>query len=208
MKKPHMEISIALLFSTERFGMGIKMILSRKDLQEYLSYERPLYIEGGLGQTVKLFLLQDSNYLLWIYVRLLRYTEYYCNKNRKFMYWWYQRKKNKLGAKLGISIFHNCIEKGLHIYHYGSIIVNANCKIGEDFKLHGNNCIGNKGGHAPLDVPVIGRNVDVGVGASVLGKVTIGNNVVIGANAVVINNFEEDNTLLLGIPAKVKDWKK
>lgn len=180
------------------------MILSKTDLREYLSYERPLYIEGGWAQTVKLWLLQDSNYLLWNYVKLLRYTEYYYNTNWKLMYWWCQRKKNKSGARLGISIYHNCIEKGLHIFHYGSIIVNAHCKIGEDFKLHGNNCIGNKGEHASLDVPVIGRNVDVGVGAQVLGKIVIGNNIAIGANAVVAHDCVEDNVLLLGIPAKAK----
>lgn len=178
------------------------MIKSKADLQDYLRTERPLYIDGGIGKSIKLWLLQDSSYLLWHYVKMLRMTEYYYNIGNKLLYWVYQRKKNKEGARLGISIFHNSIGKGLLIYHYGSIIVNSNSRIGENLKLHGNNCIGNKGEHDKFNAPVIGNNVEMGIGSQVLGNITVESDVTIAANAVVIKTCSERNVILAGVPAK------
>lgn len=179
------------------------MIKSKADLKEYYRVERPLYISGGITTTIKLWLLQDSNYLLWHYVKLLRKTEYYYNTGNKPLYWLYQRKKNKEGARLGISIFHNCIGKGLQIYHYGSIIVNFHSQIGENLKLHGNNCIGNKGEHDKENAPVLRDNIEMGIGSQILGSITIGSNVTIAANAVVVKNCNVENVILAGVPAKI-----
>ena len=83
------------------------MIDTKKSLKQCLTYERGLYINGGYLTQLKLRLLQDSEYLLWHYVKMLRYTEYHCNTGHKLRYFIYQRRKNKEGARLGISIFHN-----------------------------------------------------------------------------------------------------
>lgn len=56
------------------------------------------------------------------------------------------------------------------------------------------------------EAPVIGNNVMIGVGATILGAIRIGNNVSIGAHAVVITDVP-DNAVVAGIPAEVKKIK-
>ena len=68
------------------------------------------------------------------------------------------------------------------------------------------NCIGNNG----IDnrAPVIGDNVDIGVGASVIGGIKISNNIKIGAGAVVISDCEREGDVLVGVPAKSIEKKR
>ena len=49
--------------------------------------------------------------------------------------------------------------------------------------------------------PTIGRGVQIGTGAKVIGPVTIGPNAQIGANAVVVDDVPA-NTTVVGLPAK------
>lgn len=111
-----------------------------------------------------------------------------------------------MGGATGISISHGNIGKGFRIWHYGSIIINGKAIIGENCQLHGNNCIGNKGLMHDDEVPTIGNNVDIGVGAVVLGKVYVADDIKIGANAVVTKSFYEKGITIAGIPAvKIKN---
>lgn len=178
------------------------MIDSIPSLRDYLSYERKLYINGGKLTELKLWFLQDSEFLLWHYVKMLRYTEYHYNTGHRIRYCFYQRRKNIEGARLGISIYHNSIDIGLRLYHYGSIIVNSHARIGKNCKLHGENCIGNKGETSKYEAPVIGDNLDMGIGAKVLGGISIGNDITIGANGVVTKDYPDNNMTLVGIPAQ------
>ncbi len=178
------------------------MIKSKKDLTEVLKKEKILYLGNRRGSGIKLFILKDHDYLLWKYVRLLRLTEYHFNCRHMIRYWINQRKKNILGAKLGITLWKNVVDEGLKIWHYGSIIVNANAKIGKNCQLHGNNCIGNKGDF-DAGAPTIGDNVDIGVGAKIIGNIYIADNVIIGANAVVTKSCHEKGAVLVGVPAHI-----
>lgn len=58
----------------------------------------------------------------------------------------------------------------------------------------GNN---DKGGMA-----IIGNNVNLCVGAKVIGGVKIGNNVIVAPNSVVVKDVP-DNAVVSGIPAKI-----
>ena len=49
--------------------------------------------------------------------------------------------------------------------------------------------------------PRIGNNVDMGVGAKVLGGIPIADDIKIGANAVVTKSFNEAGITIVGIPA-------
>ena len=111
-----------------------------------------------------------------------------------------RRRRNRLAVKLGFTISPNCFGKGLLIWHYGNIVVNGDAKIGENCILHGDNCIGNNG--SDTKAPVIGKNVDIGVGAKIIGDIFIADNCRIGAGAVVVKSCYHKGATLVGVPAK------
>ena len=110
------------------------------------------------------------------------------------------RLRNLLGNKLGFEIVSCSIGPGLTIYHNGPVVINNNSKIGSNCRLHGDNCIGNDGINDAC--PVIGDNVEIGVGAKIIGGVKIGNNIKIGAGAVVVSDFLQDGSIIGGVPAR------
>ena len=84
--------------------------------------------------------------------------------------------------------------------------MNGSSKVGKNCQLHGDNCIGNVGKSDSLtDCPQIGNNVEIGIGAKVLGGITIADNIKIGANAVVTKSFERKELHLLGL--QHTNWK-
>ena len=74
----------------------------------------------------------------------------------KFVY--YAKRNNYLCNKNNIEIYGN-FGKNMIIYH-SNVIINKNAKIGDNVKLHGCNCIGNKFNDSFL-VPQIGNNVEI-----------------------------------------------
>lgn len=97
------------------------------------------------------------------------------------------------------------IGPGLSIAHHGYIAVRAAAVIGENCSLRPGVVIGKKLTD-DVNAAVLGNNVDVGVGAKILGDVHIGNNVIIGANAVVTKNVP-DKAIVAGIPARVLRYR-
>ncbi len=63
------------------------------------------------------------------------------------------------------------------------------------------NCIGNNG--YSDKVPMMGMNVELGVGAVVIGDITISDGTVVAANAVVNRSVDKRNCVMAGVPAKV-----
>ena len=96
---------------------------------------------------------------------------------------------------IGVEIPENVFDEGLIIHHNGNIVVNGSAKVGKNCQLHGDNCIGNVGKENR-------NNVEIGVGAKVIGGITLADNIKIGANAVVTQSFYEDGITLVGIPAR------
>ncbi len=113
---------------------------------------------------------------------------------------WYLRRRNKLGNILGFEIWGTNIGKGLTLYHNGPVVINREAVLGDFCKLHGDNCIGNDG--VTKDCPVIGNNVDIGVGAKILGGIEIADRVVIAAGAIVVKSVTEPGVTVGGVPAK------
>ena len=72
--------------------------------------------------------------------------------------------------------------------------------IGDDCVLRQGVTLGNRYLDRPGDAPVLGRRVNVGAGAKLLGPVQIGDDAVIGANAVVLHDVPAGATVV-GIPA-------
>ena len=124
------------------------MIHSRKELKEYIaldnafSKKQPVKWKIISHYTRRLY--NDINRFLYY----LRKQEYYINtaqgsKIKGFLGLYFERRKNRLGNRIGLEVPPNCLGKGVTIYHT-PIVVNAACKIGDGCKLHGNNCIGHQ----------------------------------------------------------------
>lgn len=98
------------------------------------------------------------------------------------------------------------IGKGLFISHSGSIIINSQCRLGENINLAPGTVIGFGIKNGKPGYPIIGDRVFIGPGAKIFGPITIGNDVMIGANAVV-NSDVPDMAVVAGVPGKVVNYK-
>lgn len=104
---------------------------------------------------------------------------------------------HRLATRLGFTIPKNVFGPGLHIVHYGTIVVHPDARVGRNCRLHPSTSIGDYNG-----VPRLGDNVYIGPGAKIYGPVTLGDNVAEGANAVVNKSFGS-NVTLGGVPARI-----
>lgn len=129
-------------------------------------------------------------------MKYLRKAEYAQN-NRKFYRYWYLVKLLRIQTRYGISIPLNVVGEGFEIVHLGSVIINADAKIGKYCRVHPGVVVGANHGKAP----VIGDHVYIGPGAKVFGDIQVADDVQIGANAVVSKSCEEKGAVLVGVPA-------
>jgi serine O-acetyltransferase len=86
--------------------------------------------------------------------------------------------------------------------HQHGIVVHGQSRIGDDCVIRHGVTLGNRSLQRPLDAPVLGRGVNVGAGAKILGAVHIGDRAQVGANAVVLIDVPSD-AKALGVPAVV-----
>lgn len=173
------------------------MIDLDKRVKDYLKREKELNLQNtSIGHLFKVRITNHPVWLRWKFIEYMRKSQF--STGLKKLY--YERKKNKIGNKIGFEIKGDNIGVGLVLYHNGPIVINSNAIIGKNVRFHGDNCVGNNG--EDEEYPVIGNNVDVGVGAKIIGKVRIANNVRIGAGAVVVKDCLEEDATLVGVPAK------
>ena len=92
------------------------------------------------------------------------------------------------------------IGPGLRIWHGRGLVVNSGSVIGDDCVLRQGVTIGNNG--ITEQFPVLGRSVDVGAYAQIIGGVHVGDNARIGAHAVVLQDVPAGSTAV-GVPARV-----
>ncbi len=176
------------------------MIVNKLKLKEILKLEKSFYIDSNKDYIIK-FLTRNEKLDIWNFQKHLRKAEYYYNSRKiylKPLYVYHIARKNSIGKRIGVFACINTIDEGLIIYHSGEIVVSGLSKCGKNMKLHGNNCIGNKG--VDGEAPIIGDNCDIGFGAVIIGAIELGNNIKIGANAVV--NKSHKKGVLVGIPAR------
>lgn len=179
------------------------MIQTKNDLKLYLLSDSIAY--GIKFNSLKEIIYHNCFDKIWIFYRRLRYVEYYKNKKKnkiEYLYYQYLRYSfRKVSISLGFSIPANVCERGLAVLHYGSIVINANSKIGKNCMIHSCVNIGANGGSSKA--PVIGNNVFIGPGAILYGDIEIADNVYIGANAVVNKSILEKNAVVAGVPGKI-----
>lgn len=93
---------------------------------------------------------------------------------------------------------------GLRLVHPQAIVVNGESRIGARCMLRASTTLGNVvgGDGEPSGSPVVGDDVELGVGVIVVGPVTIGDGARVGAGAVVIRDVPAGATAV-GNPARV-----
>jgi serine O-acetyltransferase len=83
---------------------------------------------------------------------------------------------------------------GMGIVIHRRVVIGKNCRVG-----HGVT-IGGRSEHH--EVPVIGNDVLIGVGATILGPVKVGDHATVGAHSVVIDDVPP-YAVVVGAPARV-----
>ena len=147
----------------------------------------------------------SDSYDIYRFLYHLRRYEYLitCHSTllKKFQRFWHLRRYQILAKGLGYVIGDGVLGDGVTFYHRGSIYINPAARIGPDCKFHGDCCIG-VARTGETGCPTLGKGVDVGIGAKILGDVYIADDIVIGANSVVTKSFHEPGITIAGIPAK------
>lgn len=90
------------------------------------------------------------------------------------------------------------------IEHQGAIVIHGQTVIGDDSVIRQGVTMGNRYLDRPTEAPRLGKRVNVGAGAKILGAVTLGDDANVGANAVVLKDVPAGKTAV-GIPARIID---
>ncbi len=116
----------------------------------------------------------------------------------------YRKIRNGYGIELPYTVK---LGRRVIIEHQGAIVIHGDCQIGDDSIIRQGVTMGNRYLDRPFDAPKLGKRVNVGAGAKILGNVLIDDDAVIGANAVVLSDVPAGQTAV-GIPAKVIPTQK
>lgn len=114
--------------------------------------------------------------------------------------WMFRYVRNHYGIELPYSA---TIGRRVVFEHQSGIVVHGATVIGDDCIIRQNCTFGIRHVDRPNDAPTLGRGVDVGAGAVVLGAVRVGDYAAIGANAVVLQDVPP-YALAVGVPAKIR----
>lgn len=95
------------------------------------------------------------------------------------------------------------IDGGLYLSHAYGITINPKAVLGKNCNIHKNVTIGQENRGKRKGVPTIGNRVWIGIGSTVVGKITIGDNVLIAPNSYV-NCDVSSNSIVLGNPCIIK----
>jgi serine O-acetyltransferase len=111
----------------------------------------------------------------------------------------YRKCRNHYGIELPYSAR---LGRRVVFEHQGGIVIHGDAWIGDDCIIRQGVTLGNRTMDRPFDAPKLGKQVNVGAGAKILGAVTIGDGANIGANAVVLEDVPA-KALAVGVPAKI-----
>ena len=159
--------------------------------------KRKLLSWGG-GEKCLPFEIREKD-ILYRYVFYLRHVELYHNTGKKILktIFWILLKRLEMKYALHIGI--NVCDEGLSIAHVGPIVINSDCKIGKNLRIHVGVNIGANGGNPPK----LGNDIYIGPGAKIFGDIYIADGCKIGANAVVNKTCIEKGKHLIGVPAHI-----
>lgn len=90
--------------------------------------------------------------------------------------------------------------------HQHGIVVHGQTVIGDDCIIRQGVTLGIRNMERLTEAPVLGRGVNVGAGAKIIGPVNVGDGAAIGANAVVLKDVPA-GALAIGVPAQLTPRK-
>lgn len=185
------------------------MIKSKKDLREFLSQDLGEYLTfcQYCIKIFELWLRGSEAFPLWRFIYSLRHYEYYLNTPRKsvfhsFLKHYWRFKYRHIQLKYSIYIQPNQCGKGLTLFHPGFRFFGNFVQIGDNCTILPMTLIGYALGNHDTGKAILGNNVYIGTGVTILAPIRIGNNVTIGAGAVV-NKDVPDNCVVAGVPSKI-----
>ena len=111
--------------------------------------------------------------------------------------WMYRKCRNHYGIEVPYSAR---VGRRVVFEHQHGIVIHGNSEIGDDSILRQGCTLGNKSLDRPHDAPKLGKRVNVGAGAKILGAVTVGDDAIIGANSVVLKDVPT-SMIAVGLPA-------
>lgn len=175
-------------------------LLNKEELKKYIDSD--LYrLEGNSKFINKLKnLIIDPSFK---FIVVHRKCNYYRNKN-KISYLFYKILLYRYNIKYGFEISNKTkIGKGFYIGHRGSIVINTNVKIGNNFSITSGVTIGQENRGKRQGTPTIGDCVWIGANSIIVGSINIGNNVLISPGSFV--NFDvPSDSIVIGNPAVIK----
>ena len=185
------------------------MINTKDDLRRCLAEDARNYVMYSHNPYFKKIRHQlhtnpiSDQWYIWKYISTLRYCEYYQNATsilKKILSMYYNFRLRQLSRITSFQIPPNTVGAGLTIWHWGTVIINPETKIGRNCTLNPQVVIGHK--KPGEGAPHIGNNVFIGAGAKVIGAIEIGDNVIIAPNSVVVKDIP-DNCIVGGVPCKI-----
>lgn len=176
------------------------MIRSKSDYIRFLKAEQAT--RGGVNFFV--LYIKTAFHPTRRFLLLLRTCEYLKNVKKgtvyRLIYLIAKYLRYRLSIRLNFSIPENVADEGLQLPHYGTIVINANARLGKYCRIHVCVNIGTSGGGK--EAPQIGDFVYFGPGAKVYGGIQIADRIAIAANAAVSKSFLNSDTLIGGVPAR------
>jgi serine O-acetyltransferase len=111
----------------------------------------------------------------------------------------HRRVRNKYGIEID---FTTRVGRRVMIHHQSGIVVSGYSEIDDDCLIRQNVTIGIRDVSGAVGAPRLGKRVDIGAGAVLLGDISIGDGAVVGANAVVLTDVPP-GALAVGVPARI-----
>ena len=178
------------------------MIQTKEDLKYYISRDRARY-KVSTARLILEWFIHGETYQAIRYLKALRHCEYYTNNKEKGFFYklmanFYRLKMKRLGNIYRIKIDLNLCGPGVWLVHLNGGIRMAGKSIGENLTISTGCLIGRNG----KKLPTVGNNVELCVGAKIIGEINVGNNVIVAPNSVVVKDVP-DNCIVSGIPAVI-----
>ena len=130
----------------------------------------------------------------WALARTSRITRFFFRQ----IFWYLHR---YVRNSYGIEIMRGAqIGRRVRFVHQGGIVIHLGSKIGDNCLIRHCVTLGARSRKHSKSAPTLKNNVEVGVGAVIIGDVIVGENAIIGANTVVATDVPANGIVIPSMP--------